>query len=79
MVVLGGVGLGRISKSVTDSDGDDRSPGEAIQYRITIENPNDRDVFDVTLDDRPRRTWICWQVVSVTGVDGLEPEIGRRC
>ncbi|MCA9527008.1 MAG: DUF11 domain-containing protein, partial [Myxococcales bacterium] len=78
VVVLGGVGLGRITKSVTDADGDDRfSPGEAIQYRITIENPNDRDVFDVTLDDRLPPYLELLEVVSVTGDDASEPEIGR--
>lgn len=55
VVVLGDLALGQVSKQVV-GDGDGRFvPGEAIQYIITIPNPNPRNVNDVLfVDEVPR-------------------------
>lgn len=78
LTVLGGLEIGQVLKTVTDSDGDDRFvPGEVIQYGISIANPNVRDVNGVRLEDRLPPYLDLLQVVTVTGVDRSRPEQNR--
>lgn len=78
LTILGGLEIGQVTKSVTDSDGDDRFvPGEVIQYAISIPNPNARDVNGVRLDDQLPPYLDLLQVVTVTGVDRSRPEENR--
>lgn len=77
VVVLGAVGLGRLTKAVVDGDGDDRfAPGEVIQYQFAFENPNDREVLDITFTDRLPPYVDLLQVVAATGEDQSRPEEG---
>ena len=76
--VLGVPPLGQATMTVIDSDGDDLfSPGEVIQYRITIQNPNSRPISGVRFVDQLPPYLDVLQVISGGGVDTSDLSLNR--
>ena len=76
--VLGVPPLGRPTKVVVDADGDDQfTPGEVIQYRINIPNPNSRPISGVRLLDQLPPYLDILQVISGGGLDRTDLALNR--
>ena len=76
VTVQGALDLGDVTKRVSDTSGDGRfTPGEVIQYEIFIPNPNDRDVFGVSVID-PLPPYL--DLVQVIHFSGEQLVVGNR-
>ena len=66
LVVLGGVDVGRPTKSVSD---DTFQPGELVRYDIAVPNPNDRAVNGARIEDVLPPYLDIVEVIAFSGVD----------
>ena len=78
VTVLGVPPLGQSTMTVVDGDGDGLfSPGELIQYRIRIPNPNTRPISGVRLINQLPPYLDLFQVISGGGDDLSDPSLNR--